>query len=133
MKQGELIMKKLMLPLALLLSQATLAKVEVSGFITPSLKFGSDSASDSYKKTLEMIDAGVTFEGEIKENLSATIELLADQENLDQADAAMKLREEAAKLDADAIIFVTFKNSDASWTGTKSIEAKGKAIRFSRY
>ena len=80
-------MKKLMLPLALLLSQATLAKVEVSGFITPSLKFGSDSASDSYEKTLEMIDAGVTFEGEIKENLSATIALLADQENLDQADA----------------------------------------------
>ena len=80
-------MKKLMLPLALLLSQAALAKVEVSGFITPSLKFGSDSASDSYKKTLEMIDAGVTFEGEIKENLSATIALLADQENLDQADA----------------------------------------------
>jgi len=51
----------------------------------------------------------------------------------DQADAAMKLREEAAKLDADAIIFVTFKNSDTSRTGTQGIEAKGKAIRFSRY
>jgi len=51
----------------------------------------------------------------------------------DQAEAAMKLREEAAKLDADAIIFVTFKSAEASWMGTKSIEAKGKAIRFSRY
>lgn len=69
----------------------------------------------------------------VLEEVSVIEKSLIPFKNLDQADAAMKLREEAAKLDADAIIFVTFKNSDASWTGTKSIEAKGKAIRFSRY
>lgn len=78
-------MKKLMLSIALLLSGHAMAKVELSGFVTPSLKMGSDSTSESYETKLEMIDAGITIEGEVRPGLSGTIALVSEQENLDDA------------------------------------------------
>jgi len=51
----------------------------------------------------------------------------------DKASAELKLREEAFKLKADAVIFVIFSNSEKSWLGTQTIDAYGKAIRFNRY
>lgn len=45
----------------------------------------------------------------------------------------LKLREEAAKINADAIIFVSYKPLEKSWNSFGGMEAKGKAVRFTRY
>lgn len=111
-------MKKLMLPLVLLLSQSAFAKIEMSGFITPSIKFGGDSASDSYEQTFEMIDAGITFEGEIKENLTATVAILADQENLD---------------DASAFSLIDEAYFSQQWQSRLSLKAGRSYINFGNY
>jgi len=51
----------------------------------------------------------------------------------DKASAELKLREEAFKLNADAIIFVSYTSSEKSWVGTQSMETRGKAVKFTRY
>ncbi len=44
-----------------------------------------------------------------------------------------KLREEAAKMDADAIIFVSYKPLEKSWKSWGGMEAVGKAVKFKYY
>ncbi|MDD3342749.1 MAG: hypothetical protein PHR87_04155 [Sulfurospirillaceae bacterium] len=48
--------------------------------------------------------------------------------------ANVKLRDEAAKLGANAVIYVQYKKIETHWTGTGGgLEAKGKAVKFKYY
>lgn len=78
-------MKKLLVPAALLLSSAAMAKIEMSGYMTPAFKMGADSASDSYTNELYIDDASVVFEGQVNENLTGTFALWAKQDVIDDA------------------------------------------------
>lgn len=50
-----------------------------------------------------------------------------------QADVEAKLKEEAAKKGADALIFVRYTTLGASWNRVSGIEGKAQAIKFTRY
>ena len=50
-----------------------------------------------------------------------------------QLDATIKLREAASAMGADAVIYVTYSKKEGSMMSGSGIEAKGKAIKFTRY
>ncbi len=50
-----------------------------------------------------------------------------------QLDATIKLREAASAMGADAVIYVTYGKKEGSMMSGAGIEAKGKAIKFTRY
>ncbi len=80
-------MKKTSIALLMLLSSTAFAKVNVSGVITPTIKSGAASASDAHTLDIEMADAQLNFEAEIKKDLTATLVIYADQEALEDSSA----------------------------------------------
>lgn len=78
---------------------------------------------------LDIVDRPYVLLGDVK----ATEKSLIPLKSPNKEAAILKLKEAAAALDADAIIFVTVSSPETSWTQMGSIEARGKAIRFTRY
>ena len=50
-----------------------------------------------------------------------------------QADVEAKLKEEALKKGADALIFVRYEKLGASWNRLNGIEGKAQAVKFTHY
>ena len=48
-------------------------------------------------------------------------------------DVNTKLKEEAFKQGADAIVYVIYTHHEGTWKSPARIEAKGKAVQFTRY
>jgi len=78
---------------------------------------------------LDILDRPYAIIGEV----SVSEKSLIPFKSPDKEDATTKLREEAFKLHADAVIFVSYTSSEKSWAGTQSMEARGKAVKFTRY
>ncbi|MBV5277571.1 MAG: hypothetical protein J0647_00720 [Campylobacteraceae bacterium] len=44
-----------------------------------------------------------------------------------------KLKDEAVKIGADAVIYVQYKKMDSTWTRWNGMEGKGQAVKFKYY
>jgi len=78
---------------------------------------------------LDIMDRPYTILGDV----SASESPMMLFSKVDKADVVIKLREEAAKMGADAVVYVTYTEHEGSWKSRAHIEAKGKAVKFTRY
>ncbi len=76
-------MKKILLTIPLLLASTAFAKVDVSGYITPIIQSGAMTPSDDFKNEISVKNAAVEFSGEVNKNLTATVVLWADQDQIE--------------------------------------------------
>lgn len=78
---------------------------------------------------LDILDRPYTILGDVATRYSP----LLPYSSIDKADVVIKLREEAAKMGADAVIYVMYTEQKSTLLSPASMEAKGKAVKFTRY
>ncbi len=78
---------------------------------------------------VDILDRPYTILGDVNASDSAMMPF----SKIDKADVVIKLREVAAKMGADAVVFTRYTYHERTWKSGDSIEAKGKAVKFTRY
>ncbi|AOO63848.1 hypothetical protein [Sulfurospirillum halorespirans] len=79
---------------------------------------------------LDITDRPYTSLGEVSVTLT---KLNPWGEEPTQTEAETKLKEEAVKKGADALIYVRYTKLGASWNRLSGIEGKAQAVKFTRY
>ncbi len=79
---------------------------------------------------LDITDRPYTSLGEVSASMT---KLNPWGEEPTQAQVEAKLKEEAVKKGADALIFVRYTKLGASWNRLSGIEGKAQAVKFTRY
>lgn len=79
---------------------------------------------------LDITDRPYTSLGEVSVSMT---KLNPWGEEPTQAQVEAKLKEEAVKKGADALIFVRYNKLGASWNRLSGIEGKAQAVKFTRY
>ena len=79
---------------------------------------------------LDITDRPYTSLGEVSVSMT---KLNPWGEEPTQAQVEAKLKEEAVKKGADALIFVRYTKLGASWNRLSGIEGKAQAVKFTRY
>ena len=79
---------------------------------------------------LDITDRPYTSLGEVSVTLT---KLNPWGEEPTQAEAETKLKDEAVKKGADALIYVRYTKLGASWNRVSGIEGKAQAVKFTRY
>ena len=78
---------------------------------------------------LDILDRPYSVLGDVVARYSP----LLPYSSIDKADVVIQLREEAAKMGADAVVYVIYTEQKSTWISSASMEAKGKAVKFTRY
>lgn len=97
----------------------------------PLIEYGKQTPVEKIMITeLDILDRPYAVVGDVNASVEQMFPL-AGESLKERANSA--LRQKAYALNADAIIFVHYQNLGKSWTRWDGVQAKGKAVAFTRY